>query len=149
MAKEKKVAAKKNTGETFDLNMIAPGIITLEGVVKDNSNKTVMLNRKRDGSSKRMIQAIPKDSIIFVQGGLGNGETAKITFMDVRAPVMRIMRRVIIEGSDRETGMMRGFNEKNESILINTAYAKLTSSKDSEVEGPSDAPKKKKAAKKD
>jgi hypothetical protein len=150
MAKDKKTAAKKNSsGNTFDLNLVAPGIITLEGIVQDNSNKTIMLNRKRDSSSKRMLQAIPKENIIFVVGSLGNGETAKITFMDIRAPAMRTLRRVVIGMADKETGMLTGENEKGEKILVNTAYAKLTSSKESEIAGPDEAPKKKKPAKKD
>lgn len=150
MAKEKKTkAAGKNTGETFDLSMVCPGVVTLEGIVKDNTNKTIMLNRKRDGSSKRMIEAIPKENIIFVIGSLGQGDNAKITYMDVRAPAMRKMRRVTVESADKETGMLKGANEKGEPVLINTAYAKLTSSKESEISGPDEAPKKKKAAKKD
>jgi hypothetical protein len=150
MAKDekKKASAPKNVAETFDLNMVSPGVITLEGVVKDNSNKTILLNRKRDGSSKRMIEAIPKDQIIFVVGGLALGDNAKITYMDVRAPAMRKMRRVTIEGADKETGMLKGQNEKGEAILINSAYSKLTSSKESEISGPDETVKKKKAPKK-
>ena len=139
------MAKSNSSNEHYDLNVRCPGVITVPGIVKANTSKTIMLNRKRDGSSKRSIQAIDKTKIIFVLGSLDEGKEATITFMDDRAPAFRKLRRVTVGLADKDTGMLAGQNEKGEAILINTAYCDLVTSKDAEVEGEA-APKKKKSS---
>lgn len=138
-------SSKKNDTSFYDLTLLAPGTITVEGEITHVSDRTVMVNRQRSGSSKRQIESIPRSAIIFVKGGaLAEGELATITFRDDKAPVGRKMTKIRIEGTDKASGLIRGSNEAGDTVLIDPEYAKLITSKDTEVDVPTSVEKKKK-----
>lgn len=141
------MAKKNDNDQNYDLSMIAPGPITVEGKITHLGEKAIMINRRRQGSSKREIMSIPRSSVIFVKGSLDEGSTATIIYLDDKAPAARKMTKVRIEGSDKKTGFISGQSEDGTAILINAEYAKLVTSKDTEVETP-DVEVKKKSTKK-
>lgn len=141
-------SSKKNDNDqNYDLMIVAPGVITVQGLITHFSETTVMINRRRDGSSKRQIEAIPRDNIIFVKGSLDEGSEATVIYRDEKAPAARKMRKVRIEGTDKKTGFISGQSEDGSTILINPLYSKLVTSKETEVEAPNTETKKKSSKK--
>ena len=140
--------AKTNTSTEYEFMVTAPGTITVEGVVNEVAGDSVIINKKRDGSSLREIVTIARETIILVRGTLEKGEVSTITYMSPVATVGRKLRRCTLEGNDPKTGMLKGADENGKPFLVRSLYAKIKST--SEVEAPpSVEAKKKKSSSKD
>lgn len=145
-AEKKKSSKKAGNGAVFyDVVMQCATVVVKEGVVSSSLGKAIMLNTKRDGSSLRQKIVVPKDKIIFVEGSLSEGSEAKITYRSDLAPIGRKMRRVEVDETvDKETGLLKGKNEKGVNILIHPEYSVIVTAKESVVDAPAGTTVKKK-----
>lgn len=147
--KTKKAKKSTNNAVTWDVVIQCPTVVVKEGVVTANTGRAIILNTKRDGSSLRQKITVPKDKIIYVEGALSEGSEAKVTYRSDLAPIGRKMRRVSLdETADKDTGMLKGANEKGTPILIHPEYANIITAKESTIDAPAGvAVKKKKSSK--
>ena len=60
--------AKTNNTTEYEFMVAAPGTTTVEGVVNEVAGDSVIINKKRDGSSLREIVTIARETIILVRG---------------------------------------------------------------------------------
>lgn len=148
MAEKTTKKKSRSNEELWEVVVKTPGVETVEGIISANLGQSVIVNFKRSGSTKRQKRTISLDKIVFVRGGLKEGESTYICFRSELAPAFRTLRNVSLEdGADKSTGFIMGKNEKGESIMIHPGYADIRTSKNTEVVAPagSAAVKKKKA----